>query len=284
MVVFETIAENILYIIGALLVVLGYVIQHKLSEWGKKREKRNVRNLWIQFLRSNEFINKGILRLDRIKYREGVWYFFSSIIGMFLGFFILFFLFFFLNFYLGDIWLSMAYSSLIIFLPFLLYCFLGIYINKLGKRRDKKLISISEKLAYSNEGIRWFTSSIFLISLAFFVSININLNNIEESNLMTIIIISSLMLAIGLATLIQSIINHKDLLYYLKPLLNQQYLEKFPKVDVTTSTKNFEGKICDIFHENLVVLCSIGEKQATRWDSITSIKLQDAGDHEQLIT
>ena len=61
-------------------------------------------------------------------------------------------------------------------------------------------------------------------------------------------------------------------------------MKKFPKVNITIGTVNFEGKICDIFHENLIVLCSNGEKQATRWDSITSIKLQDAGEHEQLIT
>jgi hypothetical protein len=280
--VYETITENILYILGApaLLLVLRHIIQHIISELEKRRGNRIIRNLWIQFLRSNEFINKGILQLNIIKYREGLWYFFSAIIGIFLGFFIISFLFIFLSIYLGDRWRSMSYSGFILFLPLLLYIFLGRYINELGKRVDEKLLSKSRLLSYFNEGIRWFTSSIFLIYLVFFVSININLNNIGESNLVTITSIFSLMLAIGLATLIQSIINNKDLQYYLKPLINQQYLEKFPKVYVTIGTINFEGKICDLFHENLIVLCSNGEKQASRWDSITSIKLQDAGDQD----
>ena len=59
-----------------------------------------------------------------------------------------------------------------------------------------------------------------------------------------------------------------------KAILNDQYLKDFPKLQILTKVGEINGKIQDVFYENLIVVDDNGTNIATEWNEIVILKLQ----------
>ena len=47
----------------------------------------------------------------------------------------------------------------------------------------------------------------------------------------------------------------------------------FPYICAKTTSADFQGKICDVFDENLIILDNNGVKKAAEWHSIICLEL-----------
>jgi hypothetical protein len=62
-------------------------------------------------------------------------------------------------------------------------------------------------------------------------------------------------------------------LKWLKVDLNTKYLNDFPYVNISTKSGNFNGKIVDIFDDNMILLYNAGTKISTEWNQIIFMEL-----------
>ncbi len=73
-------------------------------------------------------------------------------------------------------------------------------------------------------------------------------------------------------------VDRRKLLDEVKDLLNKQYskqyIETFPKIRIKTKSIELEGKVCDIFDDNLIILDYYGTKKAVEWNSITFMEFK----------
>ncbi|MCK4476726.1 MAG: hypothetical protein KAU16_08375 [Methanophagales archaeon] len=152
---YEIMIANLTYIVGGVVIaVVAFLIKRILTKGSERRERKKRRKMWIKLLRSNKFVNECISRFEKIGSSEEGRTILLKFISGFLGGFTPIGLFLLLNGYLGDIWLSMAYSTLIIFFPvYLLIILIGRYIVKSGRRSSRNFpTSILQRRQQSLQG------------------------------------------------------------------------------------------------------------------------------------
>jgi len=201
------------------------------------------------------------------------------IMGIFFGSFYYFFflivtIFVFNTFNVINSW-SPIYSTLFVFLiSSILTVLLNCDIEK--RNKDKTLLNASGRIGRSITFVNWFIFASILSTLLFLV-----INIYQTKNLDTIIndiiinknlYLSSVIFLIG--NIAFSYANHKLLLNYSKILLNSKYLYRFPYVRITTKSLVTEGKISEIFDENLINLDCGRFRRAIEWDTITHLELR----------
>jgi hypothetical protein len=138
---------------------------------------------------------------------------------------------------------------------------------------DKTPLNNPERIASYIMSVNWFIFSNFILAIGVFVIFFIPyiISGISIIKPLSIEIIS--VMALVTATFV-SYANRRVLLYDVKDLLNERYVETFPKVGIKTNSMILEGKICDIFNDDMIILDDLGVKKAVDWDSIKYMELK----------
>lgn len=200
-------------------------------------------------------------------------------IGNFLGsfyyvFFLIVTIYFFDIFKVTNLW-SPVYSTLITFFSsFILTSLLYFMIEK--RNKDKTLINKSRRIGSLIIFVNWFifTSLLFtLFIVAIIIAQTKNFDTIiNDIKINTNLYGTTIVLLIG--GIVISFVNHRLLLNYSKILLNSKYLYRFPYVRITTNSLEIEGKISEIFDDNLIILDCGRFRNAVEWDTITHLELR----------
>jgi len=265
--------EVVPYVLAALLTgVILDLVKRIVTDWFENKKRKKRRRIWIKTLRSDGIIDACIKEFEKIESPQSFsWSFGSAVLGVIL-FFILKST---IDNLIRDTWLSMAYSTLICSI---ISCFfvgiIGRHIIQNGKRGKMELLNKSEKIVNRNMGVRWFTIiiislTIFFILIIYFGSRNVNTQNLDAVN--SILMFS---LCFCSATLAHTFVNHKDLIKYIKPLLNSKYSENFPTIKIVTSATELYGKLEYIFGEELISVLDGGVTKVIEWDKIIALELE----------
>jgi hypothetical protein len=251
---------NIGLSLNSLLPIVGSVIILLLDNLLKSRLKRRKSDIWINFLQSDRYISLCIKQYKKIETPI----FAAQLIEEFLGIICSFVIYICLT-----IVLPFAFSTLTIFLfAFILTLFIS---GHKARLKNQELLKDSERIARSILFTYWFIVTGFLEASLPYILIK-SYPSIPD---MRIFVLSFIFLLLSIYNLID---NRKDLLNHVKNLLNNQYskedTETFPKVRIIAKTEEFEGKVCDIFDDNLIVLENYGIKKAIEWDSINYMELK----------
>lgn len=276
---FENIDNILQAAIPAAITSIFSIIYFFITNYFKDKKKKDGRGIWIKFLNSNTYINECVQQYKRIESPKDIWMAAAMIIGSFFGSFYYFFfliatIYVFNTFNIINSW-SPVYSTLITFFSFFI---LTILLNlKIEKRnKDKTLLNGSGRIGSLIIFVNWyiFTS---LLSTLLFLATNITQTKNFDTIINDIIINkglygSSVVLLFG--AIVISYANHRLLLNYSKILLNSKYLNRFPYVRITTKYSETEGKISEIFDDNLINLDYGRFRNALEWDTITHLELR----------
>lgn len=244
-----------------------------ITNYFKEKKKKAGRDIWIKFLNSDRYIHECVQQYKKIESPKDIWMVAAMIIGSFLGsFYYIFFLIVTLllfNTFNGINSWSPVYPALIIF--FLSFIFTIRINDRIEKRnKDKTLINESGRIGISIIFVNWF---IFTSLLSAFVFLAIT---IAQTKNFSIIINNWLYVSVVLliASIALSYKNRRDFLNYSKVLLSSKYLYRFPYVRITTKSVEIEGKISEIFDDNLITLDYGRSRKAVEWDTITHLELR----------
>lgn len=272
--------DNILQAgIPAAITSIFSIIYFFITNYFKDKKKKDGRGIWIKFLNSNRYINECVQQYKKIESPKDIWMGAAMIIGSFLGSFYYIFLIIatilvFNKFNLSNYW-SPAYSTFIIFFSSFIFT---VYFNlKIQKRNDDKtLLNESVRIGNWITFVNWFIFTSLLLVFSFLAT-----NIAQTQNFDTVIndiVINKGLYSSSVALLIGAIVisymNHRHLLNYSKILLNSKYLNRFPYVRITTKSVEIEGKISEIFDENLINLDYGRFRKAVEWDTITHLELR----------
>lgn len=261
---------------GILLSLTGSLITSRFRD----KERRDKRSVWIKFLKSDKTIAKCILTFEKITDTDFGYSIISMLVGMFLGFIATFILLILLIISFGDKPLTTALSSLINIVPYILSIAMAKYVNKIQK--EDALLNKSNLVIYYSNIIYWFIYMSGSMTVLFINSVYINSNKISPSDLRNIfyIYIGSIILII-ISLYMLNIIIRRGLFDSLKSKLNTEYGKNFPYIHITTKAGDINGKVQDIFNEDIVVLDDNGLKAVVEWDEITTLKLRDKSGTQQ---
>ncbi len=257
------------YVVPFISSLLIFLIGYTVSEWNKSKESRKKRTVWIKFLKSNKTIDDCLQEFENMMYPNRGGSYFSF------GFTGTLFLFLFLTIIfsrvLNDQWLIIAYSILLYIAPLVLVVALMRYIESETEKGNllNKSTPIMKRFIFIGGFIfmGWFLT-IFSIILIFF-----NLNQIPTSDLPRL---EYLFLMVFMFLLLASLLNkisRRGFFDTIKDKLNEKYINGYPHIDIKTKTgEEIEGKIQNIFHEDLIILDNNGTKEIAVWDEISTLK------------
>ena len=247
------------YIIASIFLIIFN--KYFFAEWVKKKQSKKRIDMWIDFLRSNESIDRCLTEYEEIG-SQNRYIILPIIIGAVLGIlFVLIFLFIILS----NKW-NIGYLTFINFIPYLFILLIMFYVNRIFKEKEK--IIASSHLIYSIFSFFYcfiiFSNSLILMNYNMFI-------NLPNNTDLYLVSYFTLVLSI-----IASIITKKSSTEQIKIAINNKYSNSFPNLQITTKDKEIRGQIRDIFNENLIILDGDdGFKSVVEWDSISSLKLQE---------
>lgn len=258
-------------VIAGLLILLTRLF---VTRWFKGKDRKDKRSLWMKFLKSDEMIDDCILTFDYIVHPESLGV--SIVMSIVFGFSIPIIMFLILSDYIDSVWMSLTSSSLSHIIPSILTFYFGEYIHRMKK--EDTLIDKSILVTSYTKIINWFIFGNLMIIMSYIYIIYINSSKISQSELNNIRLIFLLYFILIITLLyLLNIVFHKELLESLKSKLNEQYLKKFPYIHITTKAGEINGKIQDVFNEDLVILDDNGLKAVVEWDEISTLRLRDRG-------
>ncbi len=250
----------------AIIAIFIVYVRSKIIDLNKNDNKKKSRLLWINFLRSNKNIDNCIEDFNEINDKKGdVWAMASTFIGIILGSVILIEFVDLLRLITNDFGFASQFAAVIVnLIPFILVISLFRYIRIIDD--GKKLINESGKILHFWIAILWFNigSSLFTILLGI-VSI-LGKREVPNGIIVSFIVVIFTFLLIYFC--------HEFYMKRSKAILNNQYLKDFPKLQILTKVGEINGKIQDIFHENLIIIDDNGTNIATEWNEIIILKLQ----------
>lgn len=158
--------ENIEILPTAFTVISSSIILYItliITEHFQNKVSRKRRKMYIKFLRNyHQVVDNCIQDFEKTKLSEGrlfpkdIWQIISEFLGLILGFFLTFIIFIICIAILKiDAWSSMAYSSLVNILPYILTIELNRYIIK----EERNLVEVSNKIECWFKGISLFIMS-----------------------------------------------------------------------------------------------------------------------------
>ncbi len=259
-------------IAGFLISLTGSLITNRF----KDKERRDKRSVWIKFLKSDKTIAKCILTFEKITdtgFRHAI---ISMLIGMFLGFIATFILLSILIYSFGDKPLTIALSSLINIVPYILSIAMAKYFYIIKK--EDALLNKSNLFVYYYNIINWFIYTSGSMTLLFINLVYINSNKISPfdlRNILYIFIVSIILIITSFYTL--NIIVRRELFDSLKSKLTIEYGKNFPYIHITTKAGEINGNIQDVFNEDIIVLDDNGLKAVVEWNEISTLRLRDKG-------
>lgn len=258
--------------------VISGILLLMIGSWFKGAEKKEKRSVWIKFLKSDRMVTKCIRTFEEIVKLGGKREIKSLVIGMFSGFILQFILLVVLFIFLGNKPFTIALSSgLISFVLFLLNFIIAKYVSQIEK--EDALLNKSKLVLYYSMILNWFYYIFAGITLSLFYNIYIIQNQISG----TIFIIFGLSLFLIIVSFyVLNIIIRRKLFDSLKSKLNTEYGKNFPNIQITTKAGNINGKIQDVFNEDIIVLDDNGLKSVVEWNEITTLKLQDKSIQQDL--
>ncbi len=257
------------FITSVLILYLTLVI----TEQFKNKISKKRRAMYIKFLRRyNQKIKKCILDFENPKLSEQIIY---MVLGSFLGFSLTLVVFLGFSYVLNiDVWRSMAYSSLVNVLSYILTIELTRYI----RREERILLDNSNRIECWFKGIKFFIiPSNLVIILYIYLSvslINYSIIPVSASEKEEIRFIYIISLTIIVITVFFLKMTHEEFLDKIKSKLNTKYLNEFPFVHITTDNREITGKIQDIFDEDVVILDDNGLKMVIEWNTIVTLGLK----------
>lgn len=263
-------------ILTSLLPIVSSVIVGLLNHFLKQLKKRKG-DIWIKFLQSDKYISECIQHYNRTKFLDPGQHLKAETFGILSSFLLYFGILIVFKIFFGESWLAFSLSSLIIFL---LAFYFTLIIDK--QKLNQDLLRNSEHIAKSIVFFSWFV--ITGISNALFLNPFI-LNKTYPIQYPTLIyptpldwILFGTSFIFVILTIFYLLADRMYLLNQVKNLLNikysKQFIETFPKVHIKTKSIELEGKVFDIFDDNLITLENYGIKKAVEWDSITFMELK----------
>ena len=268
----NSIYDLLLYILAAVTIAfLVYPIKRIIADWFESRDGKKRRSLWINFLRSHDIINECISTFEKIKYPTGKLALVSFILGVIFCLLIFSVSSHILNF-TGIYRLSLA-TLFTNGVPYLSSIILFRYANSIEKGRN--LIKKSSIIASLIAVINWFMLiGITLTIESFAYYTNLSQISTHAAEKIFIMLFISLTL-IALAFIVLNVNLRKIFLDDLRYLLNEQHMENYPSIDITTLKGDISGKIQNVFNENLIILDCKGTKIVAKWEDINIIKLRN---------
>ncbi len=250
-----------LILTNALLPIASSIIILLLDHLLKSRLKRRKNNIWINFLKYDKYIRECIQKYKKIESPKLEVQLIAEVLGIILSFFI----------YLGLLMiLPFAFSTLSVFLiAFISTLIISLRIDKLKK--NQKPLKESEQIAKVILFLYWFIIT-GILDAPFPYILTHTYPTLQD------IRIFGLSLIFLLLDIYYLFSKRRDLLNYVGDLLNKQYfkqyVETFPKVRIKTKSTVLEGKVFDVFNDNMIILDDYGVKKAVEWDSITYMELK----------
>lgn len=279
---FVTNQIGLLILIPIIVAVSNFIFNSYFTELFANREKKSRRELWFNFFRKyDRYIHKCLLQFEDIERPRGIFTSFLPLLGFTSGYFGPFILLYIMLKYSIDISYSIVISIFLIFLiGIILTAITEEYIKKIKK--SENFLERSKFVIKSITFINWLTFSSSPTAILFSYLFYIYPDKIIKSDLFNFLSASAFLS--WLIILIFPSIIRRDLLNYSKKLLNLKYFEKFPYLYVKTTSTDFEGKICDVFDKNLIILDNNGDKKAAEWHSVTSLELKKSEEPKENIT
>jgi hypothetical protein len=272
--------ENTDYILKAAIpAVITFIFSITYHFITKDKKKKAGRDIWIELLKSNKYINEPMQKYKEIEYPKDK----RMAAAMFIGYFsgsLYYFLFLIVTIYVSNIfnlmnsWSPVYSTSITFFSSFILAILLNLNIDK--RNKDKTLLNetgrIGSLIIFVNEFIFFSLFATFFFMAIFIVqtgSFDIIINDIIINYKWYISSVAFLFGAVAISKK-----NRRDFLDYSKILLNSKYLNRFPYVRITTKSLEIEGKISEIFDEDLITLDCGRFRNAVEWDTISHIELR----------
>lgn len=267
------VSKPIVIVIGIATSIIIFYLQKRLAKVFENREKKDRRHTWVNFLfKYDKNIQESILQFKQIEAPNNSYKPFLPLIGLMFGFFGFILLLFLMVKYAGGLY-SIPVSITLYFLVIVfLMAIIERYKDKIKK--SEKFLDRSEFVLNCITFINWFTFSGSFLSVPFIYLIYSSSNKIAESDLRDISFIFSMGLSFLVIVIVSTFVFRRDLLNYSKYLLNLKYLDEFPYIRIKTTTSlDFQGKLCDVFNENLIILDDNGVKKAAEWHSVSYLEL-----------
>ncbi|MCK4797233.1 MAG: hypothetical protein KAT05_07610 [Spirochaetes bacterium] len=273
---FNLIEENLIFpailtFISSLFILYATLV---ITERFKNKLHKKRREMYIKFLmRYNNIIDKCILEFEK---PNDVWQIRSIGLGViFAGFLTIIIFKFCFNVLEMDVWRSMAYSSLVNVVPYIL----TIILIRNIITDERKLLDEHNRIKCWFKGLKWFINGTSFI-IIFFIYMSVSLINysiipVSTSEIGEIRNIYTISLTIIVVTVIILKWNYDEFLDKIKSKLSTQYLNEFPFVHITTEDREVTGKIQDVFDNDFVILDDNGLKTAVEWKTITILGLKE---------
>lgn len=255
------------YVIAAVII---FLIQSIIT----KRFRKTNRSIWITFLRkTNKIINESLSTFEKIESTNNKWIEFSKPMIPSLAFIVILILYFIILILSENIYISMAYTSLIISL--LILSIVLILINYTSNKIDEgNLLDKSNKIKDIYSFINWlFYGIISFIFPSIYLTI-VTSTNILVSDSDTIRYLYAISIIFIMMTMVVLFISFRTLFFgTLKYEINKQYSKDFPTVHISTNVEILIGKIHNIFDEDLIILDDDGVTKGTQWKDIIVITI-----------
>lgn len=273
---------NILNIYSIVVAIISaitiFYLQNRIDKMSTDREKKNKRNRWMRFLsKYNKNIRDSILEFEDIKTPPTVYTHFMPLIGLISGFFGSLFVLYaiVISKEIDAKYFILTSISSFLFIMVVLCAIVDYCINQIEK--SGKFLEGSKPIINLITFIKFCTLGSIIESAPFIYITYLMLNSkilsdIESRNISFLILFSSVFLAI---IIISTYSYRKNILDHSKYLLNTNF-ERFPDIQVKTTSVDFQGKICDVFDDNLIILDDAGVKKSAEWDSINYLELYTA--------
>lgn len=278
----QNIDKSQVVLIGIATSIIIYYFQNLLAKVFVDREKKKGRDIWIRFFSEyNKNIGESISQFKKIESPYDIYTYFIPSMGYALGYIFFFIPLYYMLKWMESVYLlkwmasvyAIAFSIILIFSVILvLTVFVGYYI---GTIKPENFFENCKFALHCIKFINWFTFfSSYLSVLFIYITYSIlNANERSESDLINISVVFIMAFIFFVIIIISTYIYRRDLLNRSKKLLNLNYFEKFPHIHIKTNSLDFQGKICDAFNENLIILDDNGVKKAVEWHSVSYLEL-----------
>lgn len=236
------------------------------------REKKNLRDIWIRFFSKYDAnIRECRIQFKNIEEPNDNCTIFSQFAGLISGYLGIFILFSITLKYVANVDIIAMSISLYFFVILILTTIVYNYIDTIIKSNN-----LSEKSKWSLYSLTVINFNIFIssfVSAVFMYLIYLNSDNISNSDLIKMSIMLIVAFSFLILTMLFTNVSRRNLLNHSKNLLNNNFFDDFPFVHIKTTSLDFQGKICDVFNENLIILDDNGVKKTAEWHSISYLEL-----------
>ncbi len=236
------------------------------------KAKNKSKNLWLELLRENKKIDDYLIQFRNIKKNENMKGSITSNLIATAIFILLYFSLLFIFESKFDFWTSMAYISLMNFIPYIALIFIARYINftldpeKILKKSAYIVNLIDSTTFYlllSNTIIA-FTILLLKSKLKIPIQINDPLTSMFELSIVLFIV-----------TLWYLVRIRRNFINSIKSAINIKINNECSPITVITNRGEINGNIKDIFNDEVILLDYQGHNNIVQWEDITGLYIHE---------